>query len=475
MTTTYRPAPAAARPLLRAAEPAPGRYRRRAARRHLARDGLQVLAWVSIALPVAVWLAGGGLARFGTLAGTLTALGILAGLVATASVVLMLWLTARVPVIDRAIGQDRALALHARLGRLTFGGLVAHGLFLIAGYALADGVGPVAEFLGLWGIGDFTLAVASIGLLAAVSASSVVAARRKLPFEAWHAIHLLSYAAVLTSLPHQFSMGGLFESGVAHWYWVAVWLATFGVLLAFRFFTPLFASLEHRLVVSDVRHTGDVVTITLTGRRLDRLGALAGQYFHWRFLAPGLWWHQHPFSLSAAPTADTLRISVRDLGAGTAALLDVLPGTPVAFEGPYGLFSDAARTADDVVLVGIGIGIAPVRALLEGTDVAPGRGTVILRAGRPEELYLLDEVVALCRAKGVRLYTLVGHRGHDGEGRALWVPEQHAGVRLADLAPNLADADVYVCGPDAAADLVVADAAAAGVPADRIHQERFAW
>jgi len=444
-------------------------------RRHLLRDGLQVLAWVSIAVPVAIWLAAGGLAGVATVAGALTAVGIVTGLVATASVALMLWLSARVPVIDRAIGQDRAIALHARLGRLTFGGLVAHALFLIAGYALADRQGPVAEFLTLWGVGDFTLAVAAIGLLAAVAASSVVAARRMLPFEAWHAIHLLSYAAVLASLPHQFSMGGLFESGFAHWYWVGLWLATFGVLLAFRIFTPLFASLEHRLVVTRVEHTGDVATITMTGRRLDRLEAAAGQYFHWRFLAPGLWWHQHPFSLSAAPTGDELRISVRDLGAGSAALRHVRPGTPVAFEGPYGIFSDAARTADDVVAVGIGIGIAPVRAVLEGTDFAPGRATVILRASRPEELYLLDEVEALCRARGARLYTLVGHRARDAGGGAEWVPEQHAGVRLADLCPRLTDADVYVCGPDAAADLVVADAAAAGVPADRIHRERFAW
>nr|NLI50896.1 oxidoreductase [Propionibacterium sp.] len=457
------------------AGPPPGRHRRRAARRHLVRDGLQVLAWVSIAVPVAVWLAGGGLAGVATVAGALTAAGIVTGLVATASVVLMLWLSARVPVIDRAIGQDRAIALHARLGQVTFGGLVAHGLFLVAGYALADGRGPVAEFLDLWGVGDFTLAVAAIGLLAAVSASSVVAARRKLPFEAWHAIHLLSYAAVLASLPHQFSMGGLFASGVAHWCWVAVWLATFGVLLAFRIFTPLFASIEHRLVVSSVVRTGDVATITMTGRRLDRLGAAAGQYFHWRFLARGLWWHQHPFSLSAAPRGDTLRISVRNLGAGSAALLDVAPGTPVAFEGPYGIFSDAARTADDVVLVGIGIGIAPVRAVLEGTDFAPGRATVILRASHPEELYLRDEIEDLCCAKGARLYTLIGHRGHDAAGRPVWGPEQDAHVRLADLCPRVADADVYVCGPAAAAGLVVADARAAGTPVDRIHFERFDW
>ncbi len=44
-----------------------------------------------------------------------------------------------------------------------------------------------------------------------------------------------------------------------------------------------------------------VVNIEMTGRRLDRLAGTGGRFFIWRFLAPGLWWHPHPFSLSAEP------------------------------------------------------------------------------------------------------------------------------------------------------------------------------
>lgn len=451
------------------------RYRAQGVRRSWARDTLQVAGWLSIATPVALWLGEGGLSGVGSLAGVLKAAGIVTGLVATASMVLMLWLTARVPFIDRTLGQDRATSSHAKLGQLTFGGLVCHALYLLTAYAMADRLNVVAEFASLWTLGDFVLAVASLGLLAAVSISSVVAARRRLPFEVWKAIHLVTYAAVLAGLPHQFSMGDVFAAGPAQWYWLAVWASTVFVMLSFRLFRPLFNSLDHAVVVSSVVYeTPDVATITMTGRRLDQLHAAAGQYFHWRFLAPGLWWHQHPMSLSAAPTGSTLRITVRALGAGTRALIGVRPGTRVLFEGPYGIFSDAARTASEVVLVGIGIGITPIRAVLEETRFAPGRGTVILRASRPEELYLLREIEDLCRAKGARLYTLVGPRGRDAAGDR-WLPVQHPGVRLADLCPGLQDADVYVCGPDAAADLVVADAVAAGVASDHLHHERFTW
>ena len=99
----------------------------------------------------------------------------------------------------------------------------------------------------------------------------------------------------------------------------------------------------------------------------------------------------------------------------------------------------------------------------------------VLRASAPEQLYLLDEIEALCRARGARLYTLVGHRGRDAAGRESWLPGPQAGLRLAGLCPGLASSDVYVCGPDAAADLVVADALAAETPPEQIHRERFVW
>lgn len=453
------------------------RYRTQGVRRQRAADALYVLGWLVIVGTVALWLADGGLAGFGSVAATFTSLGIVTGLVATASLVLMLWLAARVPAIDAAIGHDKALALHAALGQWTFLGLVAHGVFLLIGYALSDGLSLVAEFALLFGFHDFGLAIASIALLTAVSISSVVAARRRLPYEVWQGIHLLTYAAVLASLPHQFSMGGLFADGVAKWTWVALFGATFFALLTFRVFTPLAASLEHRFAVTAItREASDVVSVELTGRRVAALGVKAGQFFHWRFLAPGLWWHQHPFSISAAPHGDTLRVTVRALGPGTDALLRRLRvGTPVMIEGPYGVFTDAARTASDVVLVGIGIGIAPIRALLEETSFDPGHATVIVRASTLEQVYLGREIDALCRAKGARLIVLVGRRGLTRAGTPSWLPATHAGLTLADLVGPLADADVYVCGPSAAADLVLADARAAGVGDHRLHHERFSW
>jgi predicted ferric reductase len=445
--------------------------------RNLRSATLTVIAWVSVSASIALWLADGGIAKVTSVGKGLTAIGIVTGLVATDLMILMLLLAARIPYVDRAFGHDHAVALHSKLGKWVIYGLLLHGWFLLCGYAASDHLGLDGELWSMLSVNDLVLGVCALGVLAGVGISSIIAVKKSLPYEVWHVIHLATYVAVGLSIPHQFSMSGLFAEGtLARWYWIGLLMVTGFLLLAYRIFLPLFASLEHQLVVSRVTYEdADVVSIEMKGRNLPALDVEAGQFFHWRFLAKGLWWHQHPFSVSAAPTRDTLRITIRALGKGTAALMNVRPGTKVMIEGPYGIFSDRARTTPGLTLVGIGIGIAPIRAILEATAIVPGRATVILRAHTNQQLYLAREIDMICRARGAKLITLVGSRTKNRLGETTWLPQSHASLRLGDLVPDVASTDVYVCGPQAVSDLAIADALAAGTPADAIHNERFVW
>lgn len=454
----------------------PGRdgvsYPRQGRSRAVRIDLLDIVSVLWCVMPLFIFLAKGGAAKFGTLGAAFTSIGIVAGLVATATMAQQLLLASRIPVVDRALGHDRALARHRALTATTMVLLAAHGVMLMVGYGLADRSGPVGAFVGLWSLPDFVWAVLSFGLLCVVGLFSYAVVRARLPYELWHAIHLITYLAVLASIPHQFSMGSVFGSGWARWYWIAMWLVTGFAMLTWRILLPLFNSLDHRVSVVSVHPEGkDAVSIVMRGRDLASLSIRAGQFFHWRFLARGMWTHQHPFSLSAAPQGDYLRITVRDLGPGTKALMQVRPGTKVLFQGPYGVFSDVARTRDAVILAGAGAGIMPLRGLLEETTVLPGRALVILRASTAAELYLYDEVRNLCAAKGVACLTLTGRRDPERG----WVPADHGSLRLAQLAPWVADADLFCCGPTGWTDSLCAEARAYGVPDSQIHVERFSW
>ena len=306
--------------------------------------------------------------------------------------------------------------------------------------------------------------------------TSVIAVRRKFSYEGWHLVHLLSYVAVAFALPHQLSVGGVLAEGA--WqrvYWIALYVLAFGSIATFRFVEPVVASLRHGIKVAGVTPIAPgVASIHLSGRNLRALGASGGQFFIWRFWTANTWWHSHPISLSAMPTDTSARITVRDLGAGSARISAIPAGARVSIEGPYGLFSDAARTSPKLAIVAAGIGVTPIRAFLEHARFAPGEATILLRAGSEDETYHWDEIRDLAAAKGAELFVMVGHRARRG---STWMSAADAkrGVTLESAFPDLAHSDLYLCGPTAWLDSIEADARATGIPSHQIHAERFDW
>ncbi|EPR77161.1 Oxidoreductase-like protein [Leifsonia rubra CMS 76R] len=54
-------------------------------------------------------------------------------------------------------------------------------------------------------------------------------------------------------------------------------------------------------------------------------------------------------------------------------------------------------------------------------------------------------------------------------------PDLARGVTLETTFPDLANSDVYLCGPTAWLDLVEAEVRATGVRPEQIYAERFDW
>jgi ferredoxin-NADP reductase len=221
--------------------------------------------------------------------------------------------------------------------------------------------------------------------------------------------------------------------------------------------------------VTEIREeTPGVVTLTLRGRGLHRLPVQAGQYFLLRFLNRDRWWKAHPFSLSAAPDGRSLRFTIKALGGDTAALRFLPLGTPVMAEGPYGAFTAARATEGRIALIGGGIGIAPIRALMEDMPRNPGEVVVLYRARRREDAVLLDELADLARSRGYALIVSYS-RGANPD------PDPLRLDALRRAIPDIATRSVFVCGPTAMINAARASLRAAGVPRSRIVYERFGY
>src|SRR4029077_20697206 len=308
------------------------------------------------------------------------------------------------------------------------------------------------------------------GLFAAVAISSIRAARRRLSYETWYGIHLYAYLAIALGFLHQLFVGADFiHDPVAVGFWVALYLVTAGLVLTFRIGQPIWLSARHRLRVSNiVTEAPGVISIYVTGRDLDRLAVRSGQYFVWRFLTPDGWWRGHPFSISSAPNGSWLRITVKELGDWSKALQGLHVGTRVFIEGPYGVLTGARRTRPKVLLVAGGIGITPLRALLEALPANTGDMTLLYRVRSAPEIIFRTELDALAQRRGARVHYLIGPRG-TGVGYPL------DATSLARIVPDIAERDVFLCGPVSMMQRVEGALRHLGLRKDQIHAERFAY
>jgi predicted ferric reductase len=418
-----------------------------------------------------VWLRHGGVEQFSTVGGALSAIGQVCALSGTYLALIQLVLMSRSPWLDEAFGMDRLAWAHRWLGFATVWLIGFHVVFTVTGYAVADSKGLADELVLLLTTYRFVLwALLGFALFLAVAVTSLRAARRRLPYEAWFWLHVGTYVAIALAFLHQLFTGSDFmHDPVATGYWVAQYVVAVAMVLVFRLGQPWLTSRRHQLrVAAVVPEAPGVASVYLTGFDLDRLAVRSGQYFVFRFLTRDQWWQGHPFSLSAAPNGRWLRITVKVLGDGSRRILQLPAGTRVFVEGPYGIMTGARRTRRQVTLIAGGIGIAPMRALLESTAAAPGDLTLLYRASTSDDLVFRAELDLIAEQRGARVEYLVGRRADLG-----WDPLGRESIRAR--VPGIAGHDVYLCGPDGMMTAVEVELRALGVPASRLHQERFSY
>lgn len=428
---------------------------------------LLVLSWTGAAAVLWLWWHNTP-AVAATTADRMVNAGRITGLLAGYVIALVIAQMARIPALERRVGSDRVVRWHARTGRYALCLTLAHVVLILYGYALQADTGIVAQTVSV--VTDYPRmieAAAGTLLLLLVGFVSAGAVRRRMRYELWYYLHLLTYAAVYLAFWHQLATGNEFVAdATARTAWYALYVVVGALLLWYRALTPVRLNLRHRMrVESVVQEAPGVVSVLIRGRRLHRLGAEAGQFFRWRFLAKGLRWSANPYSLSAPPRPDLLRITVKAVGGHSAALAGLRPGTGVWAEGPYGAMTAARRSRGKVLLLAGGAGITPLRALFETLPGAPGDLTLLYRARTAEELALRDELEEIADERGAQLLYAVN--SPDGRRPAI------TAKMLRRILPDIARHDVYLCGPPGLAEESYAALREAGVPHRRIHHESF--
>jgi NAD(P)H-flavin reductase len=176
-----------------------------------------------------------------------------------------------------------------------------------------------------------------------------------------------------------------------------------------------------------------------------------------------------PISVSGDP-ADTDRLvhTVRGVGAVSAAMIKVAPGTVLGVRGPYGTaWPMEEAEGRDVLIVAGGLGIAPLRpaiyrVLAESEKF--GRITILYGARRPADFLFQEELTEWRGRLDVQVALTVDQADRSWHGSVGVVPS--AISRMGLRADNLL---AMVCGPEVMMRFSVAALRGTGLADERIY------
>ena len=397
----------------------------------------------------------------------ITALSRIAAMAGTYLALVCLVLVARIPWLEKEFGQDVLVKLHRKFAPYSLYLIVIHVVFVSLGYGLLGDLNIWNQFWSLV-LGTPWMMPAFFGyiFMMMVGITSYKRARSRMKYDTWYLLHLYAYLGIGLSFAHTITSGIMFvDNDVMRYWWIALYVLVVIFILGFRVIYPLARTLRHDIRVEKiVRESPHTVSVIMKGRNLDKLNARGGQFFTWRFLDHTSGWEGHPYSLSASPTDSRLRITVKSLGDHSKSLANLTPDSRVMVEGPYGVFTADKIEGKTALLIAGGVGITPIRALLEELPLDV-ETDLIWRASSEQDLSLRDEVEEIAKKRGTRIHYMVGSRKH--------FPLNES--RLKKTIPHIMETDIFLCGPEGMVEEARESILELGVDPDRLHDEAFAY
>lgn len=401
------------------------------------------------------------------------AFGRLTGLLAVYTALIQFVLMSRAPWLEGVFGMDVLSRFHKKNGYVTFLLILIHPLLITLSYAGFAHVSLFAQFMDfLHNYEDAGAAAISVLLFILVVGSSITIARKRLRYESWYFVHLLTYLAIVLAFGHQLSLGGDFDAqplAVAYWY--ALYAFAFGNLILFRSILPLYHSWHREYRVARlVQETGDTVSVYISTKEGSLMKAKPGQFVIVRFLAKGLWWQAHPFSLSSMPTKEGIRITVKQLGDFTKQLSSLAPGTRLLLEGPYGGFTPVEDPRAKYLFIAGGVGITPVRSMIE--MLYQTNDLVLLYGSRTSsDIIFKQELEAYATSHHFPLYNVYSNE-EAAVGKEVGRVDAE---KIKRLVPDFLEREMYLCGPPPMMNGAEAALLSLNVKPEKIHAERFAF
>jgi predicted ferric reductase len=398
-----------------------------------------------------------------------TALARLAGLLAVYFVLLQFILLGREVWLEQLFGLDKLTRIHHLNGQISIFFIILHPVLVTIGYAINLKTDVISQFLNFFNnYADIPKAVIAVLLFSFIVGLSITIVKKRLRYEAWYAVHLATYIAIAFAWGHQLKLGGDFQNNIFVYYWYFLYTFVFGNVLIYRFIRPIYFSYINHFNVADIKPETDTVqSVYISGKNLKSYPIKPGQFMILRFLDKKNWWSAHPFSLSWPVQNELLRVSIKNSGDFTSQIGNIKNGTLVFIDGPYGTFT-LPKKANKLLFIAGGIGITPVRSLIE--QAAKGKKDIALLYSNKtaKEIVFKNELDALAKQYSFPVYYFVTE-DPEFKGQQGRITKE----KIVELVPDVRDRDIFICGPVPMMKGLNKDLRSMNIPASHIHFEEF--
>jgi predicted ferric reductase len=409
--------------------------------------------------------------------GLLINLSVALGFVGLAMMGLQFALVARFKTVSAPFGMDVVLQYHRQIAYVALLFILAHPILLFI---------ENVQFLALLDV--FTsplrakMAVTSTVALLLLVTLSVWRKKLRISYETWQLTHgVLGVVIIATALAHVFLVGYYVNEPWEKALWIAMSAAFVFLLLWVRVIRPLQRYRSAWRVEEVISERGETSTIVLEQQNGDGFAFEPGQ-FAWIMAGKSPFAiTQHPFSISSsAERTDRVTLSVKAAGDFTSSIAALKPGATVYLDGPHGAFTIDRHEGPGFVFIGAGVGVTPLmsmlRTLADREDVRPCY--LFLGNRNKESITFREEIEALrCRLNLEVIHVLSrpeeGWEGEKGHIDAAVLSRGLTGEEHRRLPERHRRLIYFICGPDEMMDAAEGALAHLGVPAERVHSERF--
>jgi predicted ferric reductase len=403
-------------------------------------------------------------------------LSVATGYIALALMATELALVSRFGGVAGAFGLDSLLQFHRQVGIASMGFAAVHPALLIADSAYTVGLlkpTSATPWPVIAGLVALLLAALVVGL-------SVYRRQLRLSYETWHITHgLLSIALIGFAATHVLGLGRFAALPVMRALWIVYLLFFIGMFLRYRLFRPLALMSRPWEVVENRPEHGHSQTLVLRPVGHEGFRFEPGQFGWIGFRRSPFSTHQHPISFSSngdIPSHDgTVAFTIKQLGDWSTEMVpEIESGTPAWIDGPHGVFTIDREEGAGYVLIGGGVGITPLYSMLQALETrGDARPVYMFHAANDfDDLTFREELQAMAeRMPSLTIVTVLLRAEERWEGERGFVSAE---ILTRYLPPTLYRRFQYlICGPGPLMDAMEKILPEIGVPAARIHTERF--